>query len=94
MGIWFAVRGYIAGAAAFVACPCHLPLTLPILLTLTAGTAVGGWLANNATLIYVASAGLFIGGLLLAGKWLMTGETKACTVDAKEKRPTKLQNEV
>lgn len=94
MEIWLTVRGYIAGAAAFVVCPCHLPLTLPLLLTLTAGTAVGGWLANNTTLIYVASAVLFIGGLLLAGKWLMTGETKACAVDAKEKRPTKLQNEV
>lgn len=37
-----AMRGYSAGAAAFIICPGHLPLTLPLLLTLTAGTAVNG----------------------------------------------------
>jgi mercuric ion transport protein len=81
------IRAYVAGAIAFITCPCHLPLTLPILLTLTAGTAVGGWLANNTTTIYVASAVLFIGGLVLAGKWLLADETEACLLDLREKRP-------
>ena len=28
---------------AFLVCPCHLPITLGVLTTLLAGTAVGGW---------------------------------------------------
>ncbi|MCB0083603.1 MAG: hypothetical protein KDE47_21835, partial [Caldilineaceae bacterium] len=41
------IRGVLAGAIALVACPCHLPLTFPILLAVTAGTAMSSWLANN-----------------------------------------------
>lgn len=88
MKTWMAIRAYIAGVAAFIICPCHLPLTLPLLLTLTASTAVGGWLANNTTIIYIASFVFFIGGLLLAGRWLIADETKACEIDTKEKQPT------
>lgn len=84
MKSWKAIRGYIAGAAAFIICPCHLPLTLPLLLTLTASTAVGGWLANNTAIIYSASFALFMGGLLLAGRWLTAGETEACALDTTE----------
>lgn len=84
MQLWHSIRGFVAGGAAFVVCPCHLPLTLPILLTLTAGTAVGGWLASNTTLIYAASAILFIGGLILAGKWLMANEVESCEVKQQE----------
>lgn len=86
--MWHTIRGFVAGGVAFIVCPCHLPLTLPILLALTAGTAVGGWLANYTTIIYAASTVLFIGGLLLAGKWLMADEAAACPVDLKEKQPT------
>lgn len=90
MNTWLSIRGYVAGAVAFIACPCHLPLTLPLLLTLTAGTAVGGWLANNSLAIYTVAAVLFIGGLVLAGKWLLTDETEACPIAIKEKQPTKI----
>jgi len=88
--MWQNIHGFVAGAVALMACPCHLPLTLPLLLALTAGTAVGGWLANNTAVVYITSFVLFIGGLLLAGRWLMAGKTKACAVDAKEKQPAKL----
>ena len=81
--IWGVTKGYIAGAVAFVACPCHLPVTLPLLIALTAGTAFGGWLANNTAVIYITSFVLFIGGLFLVGKWLIAGEAKTCAVDAK-----------
>lgn len=72
--MWQSMRGFVAGGVAIVVCPCHLPLMFPILLTLTAGTAVGGWLANNTTPIYTASVVIFIGGLILAGKWLMAND--------------------
>jgi mercuric ion transport protein len=87
MGTWQTIRGWVAGAGAFIVCPCHLPLTLPLFIALTAGTAVGGWLANNTILIYVASTLLFIGGLALARKWFMTGDAKACAVKPQEKQP-------
>ena len=41
------MKGVGAGLVALITCPCHLPLTLPLLLTLTGGTAVGFWLAAN-----------------------------------------------
>jgi len=81
MGFWFTLRGSIAGAVAFIICPCHLPVTLPLLLTLTAGTAVGGWLANNGTMVTIGSAVLFIAWLVLAVKWLIAGERKACAIE-------------
>lgn len=86
--MWQNIRGFVAGAVAFVACPCHLPLTLPLLLALTAGTAVGGWLANNSALIYTISGVLFIGGLVLAGKWLLIDQVDSCEVSQKEELPS------
>lgn len=54
--------GYILLASAFVACPCHLPVTLGLL----AGTAVGSFLADN--LIWVVAAGtIYFVAALLAG---------------------------
>lgn len=64
------LKGTIAAFLAFVVCPCHLPLTLPLLLTLTGGSALGLWLASNQWLVWLASTGLFLGGLLLAWYWL------------------------
>jgi hypothetical protein len=72
--IWGSIKGYVVAGFALVACPCHLPLTLPIFLALTAGTAFGGWMAANTTVIYITSAVLFVGGLVLAYKWLMIGQ--------------------
>lgn len=68
--IWHKTKGYIAGAVAFVACPCHLPITIPLLLALTAGTAFGTWLENNTLAVVIISTGLFIGGIVLAFKWI------------------------
>lgn len=82
--MWQAIRGYVAGIVAFIACPCHLPLTLPLILALTTGTAVGGWLAANTQLIYLAATILFIGGLALAGKWLLVDAPPTCDIQPKE----------
>ena len=38
---WKQIKGYTAGAVAFVTCPCHLITIWPVLLTLTAGTVFG-----------------------------------------------------
>ncbi len=63
------IKAYVAGVVAFITCPCHLPLTLPLLISLTAGTVFGAWLAQNTVLVGVISTVAFIGGLALAFKW-------------------------
>ena len=45
MTVWHKIKAYVASVVAFIACPCHLPLTLPLLVSLTAGTAFSAWLA-------------------------------------------------
>ena len=68
--LWFKVRGFVAAAVALVACPCHLPLTLPLLLSLTAGTALGVFLRQHPWVVFGASTVLFVGGLYLALQWV------------------------
>lgn len=66
-----------AGAAlavtGFLACPCHLAITLPLLVSLFGGTAVGAFLTANTGLIALAATAYFIGGLGL-GWYLLTRE--------------------
>ncbi len=64
------IKAYVAGVVAFIACPCHLPITLPLLISLTAGTAFGAWLAQNTVLVGAISTIAFIGGLALAYRWV------------------------
>jgi len=68
--VWHTTKGYIAGVVAFAACPCHLPITLPLLLTLTAGTAIGAWLVDNTITVAIVSTIIFIGGMVLAFTWI------------------------
>lgn len=68
--LWLKARGYVAAGVALVACPCHLVLTLPLLLSLAAGTALGAFLQQNTWLVYGASTVLFVGGLFLTFRWL------------------------
>jgi mercuric ion transport protein len=49
--------GILVGITAFLACPCHLPLTLPLLLWLLAGTPLAG--------VFQANPGLLVLGTLL-----------------------------
>ncbi len=83
---WLALKGMVAGLVAFVACPCHLPLTLPLAAGLMTGTGVGTWLVANTVIVYLISTILFVGGLLLAGKWLVLDAQKACPTDIKQHR--------
>lgn len=66
---WHTIKGYIAVVVSFIACPCHLPITLPILISLTAGTAFSAWLADNKLLVGLVSTVVFFGGAALALKW-------------------------
>ncbi len=74
-------RGYFLLVTGFLACPCHLPLTLPLLIAWTAGTALGVFLANNGMLIAGISTAYFVSALALGWRYLTRGE-KACEVSS------------
>ncbi len=62
--------GYALGATAFVACPCHLPLTLPLVLAVLAGTSAGAWLTANPQLVVLGATMYFVVGIVGAA-WLL-----------------------
>jgi mercuric ion transport protein len=66
MATWRTIRVWVS---AFVSCPCHLPLTLPVILSLTAGTVVGAWLADNTATIIVISTMVFLGSAWFTWRW-------------------------
>lgn len=80
--IWHKARGYLAAGVALVACPCHLVITLPLLLSLTAGTTLGVFLDRNPWLVVAISTALFLGGLALTFRWL-GDKGESCPVPAK-----------
>ncbi len=67
---WHKLKGWFAGITAFVTCPCHLPLTLPLLIDPMSGTALGAWLARNTILIYALATAYFLAALPLAIRWM------------------------
>ena len=47
----------------FLACPCHLPLTLQLVLGVLGGTALGSFIGANTSLIYGIFTGYFVIGV-------------------------------
>lgn len=78
------VRPLVSGIVALVSCPCHLPLTLPLILSLTAGTVVGTWLAHNAAAVVGGSVVVFASSLLLTLRWSKASPA-VCRVEPNEK---------
>ncbi len=72
-------RGYFFFITGVLACPCHLPLTLPLLLAVTAGTAIGASLASNIWLIVAVSTIYFVSALALGWRYV-TQDENACAV--------------
>lgn len=68
--------GWILLATAFVACPCHLPLTLPLLLAVFGGSAFGAFLAGHPELV-AAAAMAYFAVALLAGWALLRDRQQA-----------------
>jgi len=54
------LAGYVLAASAVVACPCHLALTLPLLLALVGGTVLGGVLTQHPGLVLAAATLYFL----------------------------------
>lgn len=70
-------KGGVAVIVGFVTCPCHLPITLPIAISLTAGTATGAWLTNNTLLLGLIMTVIFLGSLGLGYYWINKEEQTA-----------------
>ena len=68
------LAGYAALVLAFVACPCHLPLTLGLVAAAVGGTAATAAITENMGLFLAVGAVLFAGALG-AGWWLLLDRT-------------------
>ncbi len=69
------IGGLVLTVTGFLACPCHLIITLPLLLSLLAGTALGGFLSRNSSLVYTGAAIYFVVALAL-GAWFLFGSKR------------------
>ena len=63
-------RGIVWIVAAFLICPCHLPLTLALIGTLASGTALANSLAEHGYLVGAAITAIWLAATL-RGAWLM-----------------------
>ncbi len=86
MNIWHRIGGFLAAGLALIACPCHLVLTLPLLLSVTAGTAVGAFLEQNFYVVIAVSIIVFFGGLILAVRWLGSGVSEDAANSSRQPR--------
>ena len=66
------IGGVALTVTGFLACPCHLIITMPLLISLLAGTALGSFLSRNTGLVYTGAAIYFVVALAL-GYWFLFG---------------------
>ena len=69
------IGGVVLTVTGFLACPCHLIITLPLLISLLAGTAVGSFLSRTMGLVYTGATIYFVVALAL-GAWFLFGPTR------------------
>jgi hypothetical protein len=84
--IWHRIWGFLAAGVALITCPCHLVLVLPLLLSVTAGTAVGAFLEKNYYTVIAVSIIVFIGGLILAIRLLGGGLSEDAPLSSRQPR--------
>jgi MerR family regulatory protein/MerE protein len=64
-GLMRRIGGVLLTVTGFLACPCHLIITLPLLASLLAGTALGSFLTHNTGLVFTFASVYFIVALVL-----------------------------
>jgi mercuric ion transport protein len=69
------VAGVLFTITGILVCPCHLLITLPLLASVLAGTALGAALLQQRPLILALATLYFVGALALGG-WLLFGEER------------------
>jgi len=63
-------RGFLAAALALLFCPCHLFITLPVVLSLLGGTVLGRFLRSHTGFLLAASFVFFVAATAVAVRWL------------------------
>ena len=68
------IGGVALTVTGFLACPCHLIITLPLLISLLAGTALGSFLSLNTGLVTTGAAIYFVVALALGATLLFNAK--------------------
>ena len=82
---WQKIRSGTMFVISFVTCPCHLPITLPLALTLLAGTPLAVWISQHVGMVYGVMAGVFLLSLTLGLSW--SGQSNENAGEVCEPRP-------
>ncbi len=69
------IGGVVLTVTGLLACPCHLIITLPLLASLLAGTAVDSFLTHNTGLV-TTFAGIYFVVALALGYWFLFGKSR------------------
>ncbi len=89
--------GGVLTVTGFVACPCHLPFTLPLVLGVLGGTGLGSFIGANTGLIYGIFTGYFIAGIGV-GWYLLNRSQRAegavCSVPSRRVKARRRRKQV
>ena len=69
------IGGVVLTVTGLLACPCHLLVTVPLVLSLLAGTALGSFLSRHSGLVYTG-AGIYFVVALALGYWSLFGKSR------------------
>ena len=75
------IWGAVLAVTGFIACPCHLPFTLPLLIGVLGGTGIGAGIAANVSMIYVIATGYFVIGIA-GGLYLLNRRQRGTRITA------------
>lgn len=74
---WQKIRSGVMYVVAFVSCPCHLPITMPLFLVFLAGTPAAVWITQHSGSVYGILTGIFLLSLALGFVWMGSPDEKA-----------------
>ena len=70
------VWGGVLAGTGVIACPCHLPVTLPLVLGVLGGTGLGSLIGANTGVIYGIFSAVFVVGIG-AGMFLLNRQGRS-----------------
>lgn len=80
------VWGGVLTVTGFIACPCHLPITLSLLIGALGGTGIGGFLSDNQGLVYAIATVYFVAAIAV-GLYLLNRKRAAVSGGGSQGRP-------
>lgn len=70
------IRNGVMLVIALATCPCHWPITIPLLLVLLAGTPAAAWLTQHVAWEYSILTGIFILSVVFGVTWARQSKEK------------------